>query len=263
MGIPLLSGRDFEPADHLDGAAITIVSASMAEEFWPGRDPLGLTIMDSIRVVGVVGDVKDARVTGDAPPIAYFPLRSAAWSSGLSFQMHHVVRTTGDPAELQQVVRSEVRRIAPEAPMFEVTTMDRIVAESIDTFTFAERMMTVAAGVALFLGAIGLYAVLAYSVRLRRGEIGLRMALGASAWDARQLVLRDGLALAALGIAIGLVGAFFATRVLSAMLFGVTPLDPAAYGASVILFLIVAILACLVPAAKAAGVPPSEVLRGE
>ena len=103
----------------------------------------------------------------------------------------------------------------------------------------------------------------AYSVRLRRGEIGLRMALGASQWDARRLVVRDGLALALLGIAIGLLGAVVATRILSAMLFGVTPLDPAAYGASVLVFLTVAILACVVPAAKAAGVPPSEVLRGE
>lgn len=263
MGIPLLAGRVFETADHLDAAAVAIVSERMADEFWPGRDPLGLTIMDSIRVVGVVGDVKDVLVTAEAPPIAYFPLRSAAWNANLSFLMHHVVRTTGDPMEVREAVRDELRRIAPEAPMFAVTTMDRIVAESIDTFTFAERMMALAAGVALFLGTIGLYAVLAYSVRLRRGEIGLRMALGASVGDARWLVVRDGLTLALSGVAIGLVGAALATGVVSAMLFGVTPLDPMTYAVSVGVFLVVATLACLVPAAKAAGVPPSEVLRGE
>lgn len=93
MGIPLLARRDFEAADYLESAAVTIVSLRMAEEFWPGRDPLGFTIMDSIRVVGVVGDVKDARVTDEEPPIAYFPLLSAAWGANLSPQMYYVVRT--------------------------------------------------------------------------------------------------------------------------------------------------------------------------
>lgn len=263
MEIPLLAGRDFEAADHLDTAPVTIVSESMAEEFWPGRSPLGLTIMDSIRVVGVVGDVKDVAVTEAVPPIAYFPLRSAAWGANLSGQMHYVVRTSGDPEQLAPAVRDELRRIAPGVPMFEVATMDRIVADSIDPFTFAGLMMAVAAGVALFLGAVGIYAVLAYSVRLRRGEIGLRMALGASSRNARGLIVREAFALAAAGIVLGLVGAALGGRVLAAMLFGVSPFDPATYAAAVGIFVAVAVASSLVPAARAAAVPPAVALRGE
>lgn len=263
MGIPLLAGRDFEDADHLESAPVTIVSQRMADEFWPGRDPLGLTIMDSIRVVGVVGDVKDVRVTDEEPPIAYFPLLSAAWGANLSAQMYYVVRTNGDPAELVPAVRDELRRIAPGVPMYKVSTMDRVVADSIDTFTFAGQMMALAAAIALFLGAVGMYAVLAYSVRLRRGEIGLRMALGASGVDARGLILRDGLSLAAVGIAVGLLGAAATAQVIAAMLFGVTPLDLTTYGVAIAIFGAVAIAACLVPAARAAEVPPAVALRGE
>jgi predicted permease len=263
MGIPLLAGRDFEAADHLESAAVTIVSESMAEEFWPGRDPLGLTIMDSIRVVGVVGDVKDVRVTDEEPPIAYFPLLSAAWGANLSAQMYYVVRTSGDPMQLVPAIRDELSRVAPGVPMYKVSTMERIVADSIDTFTFAGRMMGLAAAVALFLGAVGIYAVLAYSVRLRRGEIGLRIALGASAREARGLILRDGLSLAAVGIVVGLVAAAAAAQVMAAMLFEVTPFDLPTYGVAVAIFLAVAIGACLVPAARAAGVPPAVALRRE
>ena len=263
MGIPILAGRDFEPADHLDAGAVTIVSERMAEEFWPGRDPLGLTIMDSVRVVGVVGDVKDVAMTDEAPPIAYFPLRSAAWGAGLSGQQYYVLRASGDPAVLAPVVRDELRRIAPGVPMYKVSTMDGIVADSVDAFSFAGLMMASAAAVALFLGAVGIYAVLAHSVRLRRGEIGLRMALGASGRDALGLVLRDGLSLAALGIIVGLVGAATTARILAAMLFGVTPFDLPTYGAAVVIFITVAICACVVPAMRAARVPPAVALRGE
>jgi predicted permease len=263
MGIPLLAGRDFQASDHLDSAPVTIVSERMAEEFWPGRDPLGLTILDSIRVVGVVGDVKDVRVTDEEPPIAYFPLQSPAWRANLSYQMYYVVRTSGDPMQLVPTVRDELRRVAPGVPMYRVSTMDDIVADSIDSFTFAGRMMALAAAVALFLGAVGIYAVLAYSVRLRRGEIGLRMALGASGREARALIVRDGLSLAAVGIVLGLVGAAAAARVMAAMLFEVTPFDLPTYGVAVVIFVAVAIGACLVPAARAAGVPPAVALRGE
>jgi predicted permease len=263
MGIPLLAGRDFETADHLESAPVTIVSERMAEEFWPGRDPLGLTILDSIRVVGVVGDVRDVRLTDEEPPIAYFPLMSPSWGAGLASQMHYVVRAGGNPEALAPAIRDELRRIAPGVPMFQVTTMDRIIADSIDTFTFAGRMMGLAAVIALFLGAVGIYAVLAYSVRVRRGEIGLRMALGASGRDTRGLILRDGLALVALGVVIGVVGAMAAARVMAAMLFGVTPFDLPTYGFAVAIFVAVAIGACLVPAARAAAIPPAVALRGE
>jgi predicted permease len=263
MGIPLLAGRDFEAADHLASAPVAIVSERMAEEFWPGRDPLGLTILDSVRVVGVVGDVKDVRVTEEEPPIAYFPLRSPAWEASLSYSMYYVVRTSGDRMQLVPRIRNELRRIAPGVSMYGVSTMDQIVADSIDTFTFAGRMMGLAAAVALFLGAVGLYAVLAYSVRLRRGEIGLRMALGASAREARGLILRDGLSLAGVGIVVGLVGAAAAAQVMAAMLFEVTAFDVPTYGLAVAIFLAVAIAACLVPAARAAGVPPAVALRRE
>ena len=242
---------------------MTIVSQRMAEEFWPGRDPLGLTILDSVRVVGLVGDVKDVRVTEADPPIAYFPLRSTAWGANLSYQMYYVVRTNGTPMQLVPATRDELRRVAPGVPMYAVSTMDGIVSDSIDTFTFAERMMAVAAAVALFLGAIGIYAVLAYSVRVRRGEIGLRMALGASARQAGGLIVRDALTLAALGILVGLLGAAAAARIMSAMLFGVTPFDLPTYGAAVVIFLAVAVGACLVPAARAAAVPPAVALRAE
>jgi len=213
--------------------------------------------------VGVVGDVKDVRVTDEEPPIAYFPLLSAAWGASLSAQMYYVVRTGGDPEQLVPAVRDELRRIAPGVPMYKVSTMDRIVADSIDTFAFAGLMMGLAAAVALFLGAVGIYAVLAYSVRLRRGEIGLRMALGASGRDVRDLILRDGLSLVAVGIVIGLVGAAAGARVMAAMLFGVTPFDLPTYGVAVVIFAAVAIAACLLPAAGAARVPPAVALRGE
>jgi predicted permease len=263
MGIPLVAGRDFEAADHLEAANVTIVSESMAEEFWPGRDPLGLTILDSIRVVGVVGDVSDEALTLPTSPIAYFPLVSPSWGGGLGFGPYYVVRTTGDPMQLAPAIRAELRRVAPASPMFRTSSMDDVVAESIDTFTFAERMTLLAAAVALFLGAIGIYAVLAYSVRLRRGEIGLRLALGASGRDARGLIMRDGLALAAVGIVVGLAGAAAGARVMSSMLFGITPYDLPTYAGAVAIFVVVAVAASVIPAAKAAAIPPAVALRGE
>jgi putative ABC transport system permease protein len=165
--------------------------------------------------------------------------------------------------QLVPTIRDELRRVAPGVPMYGVAPMDEIVADSIDTFTFAGRMMALAAAVALFLGAVGIYAVLAYSVRLRRGEIGLRMALGASGREARALIVRDGLSLAAVGIVLGLVGAAATARVMAAMLFEVTAFDLPTYGVAVVIFLAVAIGACLVPAARAARVPPAVALRGE
>lgn len=263
MGIELVVGRDFEETDHLDSAPVAIVSESMAREFWPGRDPLGLTILDSIRVVGVAADVKDVAITDAEPSIAYFPLRSPAWGVFMSGQMYYVIHTTGDPMELLPAIRSELRRIAPSVPMFRVRAMDEVIADSIDPFTFAGRMMALAAAVALFLGAVGIYAVLAYSVRLRRGEIGLRMALGASGQEARGLIVRDGLTLAAIGIVLGLIGAAASAQVIAAMLFEVTPFDIPTYGAAVAIFVVVAIGACLVPAARASAVPPAVALRGE
>ncbi len=202
-------------------------------------------------------------MTLPAPPIAYFPLVSARWGGGLGFGAYYVLRTSGDPIQLAPAVRGELRRVAPASPMFRVSTMDEVVAESMETFTFAERMTLLAAAVALFLGAVGIYAVLAYSVRLRRGEIGLRMALGASGGDAQGLIVRDGLSLAAVGIVVGLVGAASGARVMASMLFGVTPYDVPTYVGAVVIFMAVAAAACLVPAARAAAVPPAAALRGE
>lgn len=202
-------------------------------------------------------------MTLPAPPIAYFPLVSAPWGGGLGFGAYYVLRTSGDPIQLAPAVRDELRRVAPASPMFRVSTMDEVVAESMETFTFAERMTLLAAAVALFLGAVGIYAVLAYSVRLRRGEIGLRMALGASGGDAQGLIVRDGLSLAAVGIVVGLVGAASGARVMASMLFGVTPYDVPTYVGAVVIFMAVAAAACLVPAARAAAVPPAAALRGE
>jgi len=192
-------------------------------------------------------------MTDEEPPIAYFPLQSPPWGANLSAQMYYVVRTTGDPQALAGAVRDEIRRMAPGVPMFKVSTMDQLNDDSIDTFTFAGLMMVLAAAVALFLGAVGIYGVLAYSVRQRRGEIGLRMALGASGGKARGLILRDGLTLAGVGIVVRLVGAAATGRVIAAMLFGVTPFDLPTYGVAVGIFGAVAMVACLVPAVALRG----------
>ena len=263
MGIPLLAGRDFGADDHATSAPVAIVSRSMADEFWPGRDPMGLTILDSIRVVGVVGDVKDERLTDAEPPIAYFPLWSPPWGANLSGQMYYVVQTVGAPEDMIPAVREEMRRAAPGIPMYKVSTMEDMVGASIDTHTFAGRLMALAAALALFLGAVGIYAVLAYSVRLRQGEIGLRMALGASAPEAGGLVVRSGLSTAAVGVGLGLVGAAASARVLGALLYGVTPYDPTTYAIAVGIFTLVAATACVIPAARAARVSPAVALRAE
>jgi putative ABC transport system permease protein len=171
-----------------------------------------------------------------------------------------VIRTAGDPAAQAQAVRREVQALDKDQPVYNIRTMDDVVMNSIGTRRVSMLLFSVFAGAALLLAAVGIYGVIAYSVTQRTQEIGIRMALGAQARDVLGLVLRQGMALTGIGIAVGLVGAFALTRLIASLLFGVNAADPLTFAAIALLLALVALLACYLPARRAAKLDPMKAL---
>ncbi len=272
MGMRLASGRFFDGTDTPGGMQVVMINRALAREYFPGEDPLG----KRLRIFGgdqqpwrtIVGVVADYHHNGLLTPVkrAWFvPQNQWAISNGgrARRSMTMAIRTSADPVPLLEPVRSIVRKMDPDLPLTQVTTMDAVLSAATQEQRFTVGLMAGFAALALVLAAVGIYGVISYSVSQRTREIGIRLALGASVGEVRSLVLRQGMAPAVTGIVIGLGLAVLLTRYLRTLLYGVAPLDPLTFGTIPVLLLMVAVASVLVPAARASRVAPVEALRGE
>jgi putative ABC transport system permease protein len=265
MGITLVRGRDFLVDEAVTPNASVIVSRSAAERLWPDQDPLGQRLRRPgqepiYQVVGVVEDVKqdDWREVGEE--IVYHPLTGPTaefWAMG---SPAYVVKSPR-AAQLTREIRDLVRQIAPEAPVYREYTMEFLAQRAMVQLTFTMLTLGVVSALALILGAVGLYGVLSYVVAERTREIGVRMALGATAGAVQRMIVRQGAQVVALGVAIGAGAAFLSTRALSTILYGVSAADPVIFVGMSLLLLIVALVAAYLPARRASTVDPMESLR--
>jgi len=273
MCIPLLRGRDFGDQDTPESMGAVLISQSLAKRFWPNDDPVGnhLTMTffpgKTREIVGVVGDVKDRGLNVAEPEATlYMPLgqlappATAAWRS---FPLWIVVRTQSDPAAITSSVINAVHGLNPELPIVDVTTMENFVAESLSQQRFNMLLLAVFAGVALLLAGVGIYSVLAYTVRRRAREIGIRMALGAQTSDVVRMVIAEGMKPTCVGLAVGAAGALALGRFVSSLIYGVKASDLATFTAVSLVLLTVAFLASVIPAYRATRVQPVTTLREE
>ncbi|HEV7472732.1 MAG TPA: ABC transporter permease [Pyrinomonadaceae bacterium] len=269
MKIRTLEGRTFESMDDNDKAMpVVVVNESLAKRFWKGS-PIGRRVNPGFAdpkvwatIVGIVEDTKNAGMDKPAGPELYFPAGQIA-QFGLSTNMNFVVRTQGDPQSVVAAVRGAVRESDPGLPVYGLRSMSEVVERSMVQPKFLSLLLAVFASIALFLAAIGIYGVMAYSVAQRTQEIGVRMALGAQRVHVLKLVFSQGFLLLVLGTAIGLGGAFALTRLMKSLLFEVTATDPLTYSSVVGILALVALLACYIPARRATKVDPLVALRYE
>jgi putative ABC transport system permease protein len=265
MGIEVLQGRAFTDADALEPGNV-VVSRTAAERLWPGADPLGRRLRNSVvrdwhTVVGVVEDILQYDLAGEPEPVVYYPLVGPTPTSWALSSPGYVVRTARADV-IAPEIRELVREVAPSAPMYRVYTMKSLVDRSMVELSFIMLTLAVAAGLALVLGAIGLYGVLSYLVAERTREIGVRMALGAEARRVQRMVVGQGARVVGLGIALGLAVSLVATRAVSSLLYGVAPADPATFGGMALAMALVGLLASYLPARRASRVDPVESMRG-
>ncbi len=271
MGIPLLRGRVLERADHEERTGSVVVSAALAETFFPGEDPIGRRVYPSSNpvrsgwhtIVGVVGNVPANSVSRPADPLIYQAMASQDERGISSHSMTVLVRAPGQGVNLVGLIRAEVGAMDGSLALAHIRTMGDVVADARAQTAFTMVLMGISALVALLLGGVGIYGVIAYVVNLRRGEIGIRMALGADASTVHRMVLRQGGALTTIGIGLGLSGAYGLTRLMDALLFDVSRTDPITYVGVSLLLVAVAAVATSFPARKAAAIDPIEALRGE
>jgi predicted permease len=273
LGVPIIAGRSFTWSDIYNKRLVALVSENLAREYW--RDPqsaIGKTIRmypgDEWReIVGVVGDVHDFGMNKPAPTEVYLPIMTASMFGQAVFDdpdAAFIVRTARAGTEsLVSELRRAVRAVDPNLPLVGVDTMAHFYKESMAPTSFSLVMLAIASGMALLLGVIGLVAVIGYSVSQRTHEIGVRMALGAQKSDVSRLVIRQGMALSLTGVVIGVVVSLGVTRFLSNLLHGVKPTDPLTFVAVSSLLIGIALLACWVPARRAASVDPMVALRYE
>ena len=272
MRIPLLAGRGIAPADDADARGVVVVSESTAERYWPGEDPLGQRVLLGggagpgwVTVIGIVPDLRHAAL--DQPPSTQMYLSHAQfrfWDDGGPVRgMTLVVRTPGEPGALAGGVREAVAALDPALPIGEFRTMEQVVSESLARPRLMMSLLAVFAAVALVMGAVGIYGVMAWLVGRRTRELGIRLAMGAQARDIAALVLRQSAALTAVGIAIGLLLSAFLTRALAGMLYGVQPLDGWTFAGVPLALAAVALLAAWIPTRRATRIDPNAVLRHE
>jgi putative ABC transport system permease protein len=268
MGIPLQRGRYFEAHDSPESTPVVLINRRMAEQYWPGEDAIGKRVKvgpaDSpnawLTVVGIVGNV---RQTGLYEQKLEFYVPYMQERRSFMAPRDLVVRTKADPAVIAAAVRKAVWAVDKDQPVSNVRTMNQVFAAAISQERFQALMLGLFAALALVLACVGLYGVISYSVVQRTHEIGVRMALGAQPVDVLRLVIRQGMLLTFAGLIVGIVAGTFVTRVLTDMLFGVTPRDPLTFVGVPVLLLVVAFLACYVPARRATRIDPLIALRYE
>jgi putative ABC transport system permease protein len=266
LSIRLLKGRAFTAADRADSATVVMINETLARRIWPGEDPIGKRLKQGRpesqtpwrEVVGVVADVKLNGVERETPMQTYLPL---AQSPRPFFAL--VVRTAGDPLQLAATVERTMHSIDKDLPVFGIRSMDQLLGNSMAQRRLTLTLLVSFAVLALLLAAVGIYGVISYSVRQRTHELGIRMALGATARDVLKLILSQGMKLALLGVGIGLLAAFALTRLMEKLLFKVDATDPLTFVVIAVGLLLVALLACLVPARRATQVDPLIALRHE
>jgi putative ABC transport system permease protein len=265
MGIPVVRGQLFTERDRAGSPAATVINETMARRYWPGEDPIGkrINLGDPSSspwrtIVGVVRDIRNESLDKEPYPQMYAPLAQFPRR-----QMTLVARTSGEPSALVPALRRDLSSLDKDLPLYNVRTMEQVLADSISRRRFQMLLITAFAGVGLLLAAVGIYGVISYSVAQRRHEIGVRMALGARATDILRLVVGQGLGLALAGVGCGLVAAFALTRVMASLLYGVSATDPVTFASVSLALLGVALAACLVPARRATKVDPMVALRYE
>jgi predicted permease len=263
MGIPILEGRSFSEIDSKNHANVIVISKAMARAFWPGEDPLGQPIKleesgpekPPREIIGIVGDVKFSGLGEEAGPAYYLP----ATRGSLTI----VVRTASDPRGLVKSIRESFSKLAPGVPLFNVRTMNEVVTDSTSAPRFRGVVVGIFAALALILAVFGLYSVVAYSVTCRTHELGVRMALGAQPRNILLMVAREGMWLALAGIALGVLGSYWVTKLIGTLLYGVKPTDAATLIASAATLAAGTLLACIAPARRASRTDPSSALRYE
>jgi putative ABC transport system permease protein len=267
LGIPLLRGRRLTEADREDAPRVALINRTMARRWWPDGDPLGerITFDDPtdpeaewVEVVGIVGDVRHDSLAQEPDAETYLSAYQTPRSTAVV-----TARTAGDPELLAGGLRQAVLQTDPDLPVYRVRTLEEVVADSLADQRFSATLLGLFALLALVLASVGVYGVISYSVTRRTHEMGLRMALGAERREVRRLVVVQGMRVAGLGVALGLVVALAATRFLEGMLYGVTTTDPATLLAVPAVLLLVALLATILPAVRATRVDPVVALRSE
>jgi len=266
LGIPLVRGRDFTPADSTGAPGVVIINEATAARYWPGGDPLGQRIklgdFDSrnpwLTIVGIARNVRHFGLDSDVRREMFRPYAQAAWPT-----MTIAAKTTVEPLSVAQAVKAAVMRIDPGSPVSRIRSMEQIVADSTGQRRFPMLLLSLFSAVALVLAAVGVYGVVSYVVSQRTREIGIRMALGARAAQVTRMVMRRSLAPIGAGIVAGIAGARLASTLLASLLYQVTPGDPVVLFAIVALLAATGALACLVPARRAATVDPLVVLKEE
>jgi predicted permease len=264
-GVRLLRGRDISDRDRADAPGVVVINEAFAKRHFPSEDPIGQRLQRtpwwpntpaSFEIVGVIRDERFLGLSSDADPATYFPHAQLPFND-----MYIVLKTRGEPAALIPMLRSEIWAVDRDIPLDNMRTMDELVGGSLARPRFVGMLLSLFAAAALLLAAIGIYGVLSYTVAQRTPEIGIRMALGAQQREVLRSVVGQGMALAALGIALGAVAAVGVTRALSGMLFGITPTDPVVFAGVAGLLAIVAAVAAYIPARKASMVDPLIALR--
>ena len=261
--IPLLRGRGFSRHEGNDKQAVVVINEAMAKQIWPNEDPIGKRIGDEYQatVIGVVGDVKNHGLLRAPVPEMYAPYTLKKFWPDMRWNMRLLVRSTLDAGSIATAVRREVEAVDPAQPIYSVRTMDLVIENTVGDKSLNTTLLTVFAGVSLLLAMIGVYGVMSYTVAQHTREIGIRMALGAQPRAILKLILGRGLVLVSVGAAIGILASFGLTRFMENMLFGVTPTDALTFVMIVLLLGVVALFACLIPAARAMRVDPIVVLR--
>jgi putative ABC transport system permease protein len=267
MEIPVLKGRLITDQDNVDGMKVALINQTMADHLWPNQNPIGKRIrfpdgdQNPLRwrtIVGVVSDVSQSALDQKPSMQMYLPHEQFATSFNTI-----VVKTASKPGEMFGAVRSAILSVDSEQAVYNVATLEELQSNSIVLRSFFMVLLITFAVLALLLAVVGIYGVMSYAVTQRTQEIGIRMALGAGAGDVLKLILRNGMALTAGGVVIGLAGAFILTRLLAVLLFGVRPTDALTFVTVSFTLVAAALAACYLPARRAAKVDPLVALRYE
>jgi putative ABC transport system permease protein len=274
MGIPILRGREFAEADTTGNPRVAIVTADTARRFWPNQDPVGKHLRllgqnEWSTIIGVAADVRAYDLRHDVPEwmqgTFYVPYGPGATleNGSVPAEMTVVIRSAGDRSQLEEPVRRLTASLNPEAPVSEMKTMPAILSDAVSAPRSVTSLFAAFAGLALILGIVGIHGVISFFVGQRTREIGIRLALGAQRRDVLKLVVNEGLSLTLMGVGVGLVSAFGLTRFLSSLLYGVSATDPLDFAGVAVLFAVVALAACYIPARRAMRVDPIVALRYE